>query len=351
MRAGHLNVKRSLNAFAFPLSLQAGVARKVNSSEASTVASRVFRVQSPSELTSETVNSSLAGSGVVPGRNTSGSEWNTELRSSDGTYISPVSGLNEGDHQFVPPVLEGQTRLPSGVGSVPDFIENHKAGRLRVVAAESPWGKVAAAATTAQLIASYDVTDIVFSGVAGAVRHGVSIGDVVVGDLREVGVELTDRAEVRRREGADDCVGHALHECDGLRGAHRDGDGHVLGSEVACDGYGGRGGGAGGQPVVDDDDVAPGKPEAPAAPAVEVDPPLEFALLLGDESGDLLIRQPKRAAGLMVDHPHPVLADGTVRVWGANDSSTMANGQNAQGDSFPNPTPVPGITGAASVTA
>lgn len=46
-----------------------------------------------------------------------------------------------------------------------------------------------------------------------------------------------------------------------------------------------------------------------------------------------------------------VLADGTVRVWGANDSSTMANGQNAQGDSFPNPTPVAGITGAASVTA
>ena len=50
-----------------------------------------------------------------------------------------------------------------------------------VVVVFSGWGKVAAAATTAQLIASYDVTDVVFSGVAGAVRHGISIGDVVVG--------------------------------------------------------------------------------------------------------------------------------------------------------------------------
>jgi adenosylhomocysteine nucleosidase len=50
-----------------------------------------------------------------------------------------------------------------------------------VVAVFSGWGKVAAAATTTQLIASYDVTDLVFTGVAGAVQHGLSIGDVVVG--------------------------------------------------------------------------------------------------------------------------------------------------------------------------
>lgn len=58
------------------------------------------------------------------------------------------------------------------------------AGNLRgcaVVVVFSGWGKVAAAATTTQLIAAYDVTDILFSGVAGAVQHGVSIGDVVVG--------------------------------------------------------------------------------------------------------------------------------------------------------------------------
>src|SRR3974377_1411636 len=50
-----------------------------------------------------------------------------------------------------------------------------------VVAVFSGWGKVAAAATTTQLIVSYDVTDVVFTGVAGAVQHGLSIGDIVVG--------------------------------------------------------------------------------------------------------------------------------------------------------------------------
>src|SRR6516164_2451633 len=50
-----------------------------------------------------------------------------------------------------------------------------------VVVVFSGWGKVAAAATTTQLIASYDVTDIVFTGVAGAVQHGLAIGDIVVG--------------------------------------------------------------------------------------------------------------------------------------------------------------------------
>ena len=60
----------------------------------------------------------------------------------------------------------------------------YHAGKLQgtpVVAVFSGWGKVAAAATTTQLIASYDVTDLVFTGVAGAVQHGLSIGDVVVG--------------------------------------------------------------------------------------------------------------------------------------------------------------------------
>ena len=54
-------------------------------------------------------------------------------------------------------------------------------GDTPVVVVFSGWGKVAAAATTTQLIAAYDVTDVVFTGVAGAVRHGLSIGDVVVG--------------------------------------------------------------------------------------------------------------------------------------------------------------------------
>ena len=49
------------------------------------------------------------------------------------------------------------------------------------VAVFSGWGKVAAAATVTQLIASFPITRLVFSGVAGAVKHGLSIGDVVIG--------------------------------------------------------------------------------------------------------------------------------------------------------------------------
>jgi adenosylhomocysteine nucleosidase len=49
-----------------------------------------------------------------------------------------------------------------------------------VVVVFSRWGKVAAAATVTQLLSSYPVTGLVFGGVAGAVRPGLAIGDIVV---------------------------------------------------------------------------------------------------------------------------------------------------------------------------
>lgn len=57
-------------------------------------------------------------------------------------------------------------------------------GRLHdthVVAVFSRWGKVAAAATATQLIATFGARELVFSGVAGAVAPVLSIGDVVIG--------------------------------------------------------------------------------------------------------------------------------------------------------------------------
>jgi len=61
-----------------------------------------------------------------------------------------------------------------------------------VVVVFSGWGKVAAATTATQLITAYDVTDMVFTGVAGAVHHGLSIGDVVVGtDLIQHDMDFT----------------------------------------------------------------------------------------------------------------------------------------------------------------
>ncbi|WP_200231929.1 5'-methylthioadenosine/adenosylhomocysteine nucleosidase, partial [Rubrivivax gelatinosus] len=49
-----------------------------------------------------------------------------------------------------------------------------------VVAVQSRVGKVAAAATTATLIAHYGVGAVVLTGIAGALAPGVAVGDVVV---------------------------------------------------------------------------------------------------------------------------------------------------------------------------
>jgi adenosylhomocysteine nucleosidase len=52
---------------------------------------------------------------------------------------------------------------------------------VEVAVVFSRWGKVAAAATATQLIAGFGATEIVFSGVAGAVHTDLKIGDIVVG--------------------------------------------------------------------------------------------------------------------------------------------------------------------------
>jgi adenosylhomocysteine nucleosidase len=49
-----------------------------------------------------------------------------------------------------------------------------------VVVVFSRYGKVAAAATVTQLLTSYPVSSLVFGGVAGAVRPGLAIGDIVI---------------------------------------------------------------------------------------------------------------------------------------------------------------------------
>ncbi len=56
------------------------------------------------------------------------------------------------------------------------FINKHK-----VVIVFSRWGKVAAAATTTTLILKFNVTKIIFTGVAGAIDPNLTIGDIVIG--------------------------------------------------------------------------------------------------------------------------------------------------------------------------
>lgn len=45
----------------------------------------------------------------------------------------------------------------------------------------SRWGKVASAATTTQLINDFNIKEIIFTGVAGALNKTLNIGDVVIG--------------------------------------------------------------------------------------------------------------------------------------------------------------------------
>lgn len=50
-----------------------------------------------------------------------------------------------------------------------------------VVIVFSRWGKVASAATTTQLINDFNLDEIIFTGVAGAINKNLNIGDIVIG--------------------------------------------------------------------------------------------------------------------------------------------------------------------------
>jgi len=51
---------------------------------------------------------------------------------------------------------------------------------IKTVLVFSRWGKVAAATTVTSLITRFNITDLIFIGVAGAIRTELKIGDVVV---------------------------------------------------------------------------------------------------------------------------------------------------------------------------
>lgn len=77
------------------------------------------------------------------------------------------------------------------IGHMQDVEEHSIAGRTyyqgqlwgkRVVIVFSRWGKVAAASTTVVLIREFGVTEIIFTGVAGAIDKRLNVGDVVIGN-------------------------------------------------------------------------------------------------------------------------------------------------------------------------
>jgi len=52
----------------------------------------------------------------------------------------------------------------------------------KVVIVFSRWGKVAAATTATQLINDFNLDEIIFTGVAGAIHENLNIGDIVIGN-------------------------------------------------------------------------------------------------------------------------------------------------------------------------
>lgn len=53
--------------------------------------------------------------------------------------------------------------------------------RIKTVVVVSGWGKVAAAATVSVLIHKFDISELIFTGVAGALNAELKIGDIIIG--------------------------------------------------------------------------------------------------------------------------------------------------------------------------
>lgn len=56
-----------------------------------------------------------------------------------------------------------------------------KINGIKAIVVFSRWGKVAAATTVSALIHKFDITELIFTGVAGAVLPDLNIGDIVIG--------------------------------------------------------------------------------------------------------------------------------------------------------------------------
>ena len=74
--------------------------------------------------------------------------------------------------------------LPAGSEVVNEGLRTYHSGHLwgtPVVMVFSRWGKVAAATTATDLISDFSVSEILFTGVAGAAQPELRVGDIVIG--------------------------------------------------------------------------------------------------------------------------------------------------------------------------
>jgi len=91
-------------------------------------------------------------------------------------YTGIISAMKE-EIQAVIEVLEIESKQVKGM-------RTYYVGKLYgkpVVLVFSRWGKVASATTVTQLINDFEIDQIIFTGVAGAIHKDLQIGDIIVG--------------------------------------------------------------------------------------------------------------------------------------------------------------------------
>ena len=84
----------------------------------------------------------------------------------------------------MPEEINGVAGLLQGVKTIHSGKRNYYTGQINgidVVVVFSRWGKVAAASTAATLIHRFNITDLLFTGVAGAIQPNLKAGDIVIG--------------------------------------------------------------------------------------------------------------------------------------------------------------------------
>ena len=90
--------------------------------------------------------------------------------------IAIMSAMHEENASIVDEMnIEGEQTIGS---------RTYYSGRLQgksVVVVFSHWGKVAASITATSLITHFNVKEIIFTGVAGAIDNRLGVGDIVIG--------------------------------------------------------------------------------------------------------------------------------------------------------------------------
>jgi len=117
----------------------------------------------------------------------------------------------------MPEEIDGVIRLLSEKRVVSMGMRTYTVGKLAgitTVVVFSRWGKVAAATTVSSLILEFNVSELIFTGVAGGIAPRLRIGDIVLGK-RLIQHDVDARPLMEQFEVP--LLGKTFFECDGER--------------------------------------------------------------------------------------------------------------------------------------